>query len=119
MMDAIHAEGKERGAVQDFDGVALIHAGVPIKEHLGGFSFVYVNDAEVAEVARLAKVTEKAGPIRLRKRRMIRFEKAPDFTACQTAAFRGHACAATYLAGQGTTSGATTFRTDFGTIVVG
>ena len=37
MMDAIHAEGKERGAVQDCDGVALIHAEVPIKEHLGGF----------------------------------------------------------------------------------
>ena len=33
MMDAIHAEGKERGAVQDFDGVALIHAEVQIKEH--------------------------------------------------------------------------------------
>ena len=33
MMDAIHSEGKERGAVQDFDGVALIHAEVQIKEH--------------------------------------------------------------------------------------
>ena len=33
MMVAIHSEGKERGAVQDFDGVALIHAEVQIKEH--------------------------------------------------------------------------------------
>ena len=30
MMDAIHAEKKERGAVQGFDGVALIYTEVSI-----------------------------------------------------------------------------------------
>ena len=34
MMDAVHAEGKECGAIQHLDGVALIHAEVPIKELL-------------------------------------------------------------------------------------
>ena len=33
MMDAIHAEGKECGAIQHPDGVAPIHAEVQIKEH--------------------------------------------------------------------------------------
>ena len=37
MMDAIHAEGKERDAVQGVDGVALIATEVPVREYLKGF----------------------------------------------------------------------------------